>query len=445
MTTAAPAKSAAVELSEEAKGVEIFRAGTFTDSKGDEVTYSEADVQELADNTNKLLEGQHYEPPLKLGHDEKQKVASESGLPSLGWIAKVYREGSVLLADFKQIPDKLAAAVREGRYKYISPEIYHDEATKRNFGEFGVTGLSLRALALLGIEPPAIKGLKAFTLSEAPPEGADYDVVTLKVEGKMGRHFADTEDTKPLMVPANRHPFGALVKEKGKGDAPREISGVHKDGSYDTADHHDPYNSSKSSKAVPHENLTLLSAEEFHALKEQTMDPKSEEAVKLAEKTAADATATLLAERAERKKLEDKMRDDKIAAFAEKHKLYLTPAMRPSFEAVAKAGVEAPIKLSEGKEAQYLDAFLAFAEGLISAKKIQLGEVARSGGDGEAVGADVKLAEAPYKSYAEQNHVGISGAELALEARKYAEEKKVPYGKALVAVAALKKAEGEVA
>lgn len=165
------------------------------------------------------------------------------------------------------------------------------------------------------------------------------------------------------------------------------------------------------------------------------------DAVKLAEmeKTNAADKAALAAERAKNKELLTAQRDEKINAFAEKYKVYgLTAALKPSFEAVAKLEVSEPVKLAEGKELPFVDAVLAFAEGLINQKKVILGELTPADGtDTEPKESAVKLAELPFKVYAETNHMEIKGADLAVAAREYAEKNKVTTREAILAVAAL--------
>ena len=166
------------------------------------------------------------------------------------------------------------------------------------------------------------------------------------------------------------------------------------------------------------------------------MDP-----VKLAEieKNAAADKAALAEERAKNKTLLDNQRKEKIAAFAEKHKVYgLTAALKPAFESLAMMDISEPVKLSEGKELPFVDAVLAFAEGLINTKKIILGELAPADKGGEQPKADaVKLAEIPFEGYAKTNHMDIQGTELAVKAREYSEKNKMSYRTAYLAVAAL--------
>lgn len=415
------------------EGVEIFKAGTYqvngADGKLVTVSYSEQDVAQMAENANKLLAGKNYEAPAKLGHSEGQKVAHEAGLPAAGWVKRAYAKGGQLFADFKQVPALLAEAIKRGRYKYVSSEIYDPADTKRNFGSFGVEGFSLRAVAFLGADVPVVKGMKPLMLAAGADGARAVLLATAFAEAK-------DEERKPLMVPANRHPYGALVKMAGKEDLMR-IHEIHPDGTYDAHNLHDR---SKEEKAVHHDNLSLMSEMEHRALKAQTEAQTMEnEAVKLAEQKVKDVEAALAASEAKIKALNDSARDSKIAAFAEKHKTVLIPALRPAFDALAKVELGAAVKLAEGKESPYLDAFLAFAESLIGAKKVQIGETAPGTGAPAAIGDAAKLAEVPFKAYATERHVDIAGADRAVKAREYAEKNKVPYKTALIAVATMEK------
>ena len=521
MSTKAKDKPTATDTDQELTGVEIFKAGSYqvSNAAGEKqtVSYNNDDVAQLAENGNALLLQHHYEAPAKLGHADKQAVAHEAGLPAAGWVTRLYAEGNKLLADFKQVPAKLAEAIRRGRYKYVSSEIYDPKDTELHFGEFGIKGFTLRAVAFLGADIPVIKGLSPLMLSgadgaitilmEGPMfsenfggEGSgDFDhagrpgsiggsqsvgsrAYTVrqnekehpvgsmrKVNGKdvmvSAHHYNGThtqitdaktgrnsmvetsklkkfsedvgdEEKKPLMVNANRHPYNALVKHTDdETGEPHVIHAVHADNTYDT---HPLHGSGKEMKAVPHDNLTLLSEKEYKAAinKDNDMDT-----VKLAEieKAAAADKAALLAEKAKVKELLTAQRDEKINAFAEKHKVYgLTAALKPAFEAVAKMDIETPVKLAEGKEQSFLDAFFAFAEGLISTRKVILGEISPATNPNDEPNQDaVKLAEGPFKGYAETNHMEIKGADLAVKAREYAEANKVPYKAAYLAVAAL--------
>ena len=88
---------------------EIFAAGTWNGDK-----YTVADLEEIAANFERLQELHH--PPLKMGHDEEQKLLGQSdGDPALGWVSGLRVVGEKLLATFAERPDIVMKAIRAGR------------------------------------------------------------------------------------------------------------------------------------------------------------------------------------------------------------------------------------------------------------------------------------------------------------------------------------------
>lgn len=128
-------------------GVEIFSAGKWN---GDEYTVSDLYEMEKAFNENKL----GFRPYLKLGHDEKQKLLQADGLPAAGWIERIYVQGSKLIADFVDIPDKIYQLIQRKAYRKVSSEIFWniqvgEKKYKRMIG----------AVALLGSNVPGVLNL----------------------------------------------------------------------------------------------------------------------------------------------------------------------------------------------------------------------------------------------------------------------------------------------
>lgn len=138
------------------EAVPILKVGKWTDMYGTNVEFTIDDLDEIARNTNALLKTDLVEPPLKLGHSENQKLAQEDGYPAIGYVSKVYRLGDTLFADFVNIPEKVYNLIKNRAYSKVSAEVYtnfkHPE-TNENIGK------TLRAVALLGADLPAIKGL----------------------------------------------------------------------------------------------------------------------------------------------------------------------------------------------------------------------------------------------------------------------------------------------
>lgn len=130
------------------QGVEIFSAGTWNDD-----TYTVDDLDEMvrAYHDNSLT----LRPPLKLGHDDDQKILQQDGYPAAGWVGNLYRKGEKLLADFVDIPEKIYELIERGGYRKVSSELYW---------EAEVNGVLykrlLGAVALLGADIPAVSNLR---------------------------------------------------------------------------------------------------------------------------------------------------------------------------------------------------------------------------------------------------------------------------------------------
>ncbi len=132
----------------ECLNVPIFEIGQI-ESKD----YTEQDLDRMIKNFSKLQKS-HRPPLVVLGHGEDQDLLKKSGLPSAGWVAKVWRTGKKMFADFKDVPKQVVEAIKNGAYRFPSVEIYRNYAF--NGQEFGAV---LRRVALLGADIPRIKSL----------------------------------------------------------------------------------------------------------------------------------------------------------------------------------------------------------------------------------------------------------------------------------------------
>lgn len=136
--------------------LEIFGAGQHNAMTG-KVTITEADLDEIVAAFNELNGSNVVKPHLKLGHTDAQKwFGQKDGIPSLGWIEKVWRSGSKLLADIANVPTALIDMIRQGRYHNVSAEVYWDAGIEHNGKKFNRV---LSAVSLLGVEMPAVKDL----------------------------------------------------------------------------------------------------------------------------------------------------------------------------------------------------------------------------------------------------------------------------------------------
>lgn len=132
--------------------VEILAAGTWKGNKVVEIA-KEA-IPQFVDSFNELIANDklNYEPPVKLGHDENQKILQADGYPAAGWINSLKASGDKLVATFKAVPKKLAEIIKAGGYKKVSAEFY------QNYEIGGkVYPWVLKAVSLLGADVPAVK------------------------------------------------------------------------------------------------------------------------------------------------------------------------------------------------------------------------------------------------------------------------------------------------
>lgn len=134
--------------------IEIFRAGSHTDSAGNTREWTEKDLDAIA---SKYKPADH-EAPVVIGHPK-------DNAPAFGWIEGLERKGSVLYAKLKDLVPEFVEAVKKGLYKKRSISLYPD--------------MTLRHVGFLGAQPPAVKGLADVAFSEAEAvtiEFADYRV-----------------------------------------------------------------------------------------------------------------------------------------------------------------------------------------------------------------------------------------------------------------------------
>ena len=417
---------------EEITGREIFKTGTYYGRK-----YTEEDLDTIAKNTNELIAAGKHRAPSKLGHDDAQTFAKINGLPAVGWVSRVFRKGASLFADFVDVPKLVAEAIQKKLYNSVSSEIYLDEHAKR---EFGVKGPVLRAVAWLGADVPKVKGMTPLAALMGDSE-SEVAIVRLEEESK-------------LMVPANRHPYGALVKVNGGADV-HVVHAIHADGTYSTHGLRDP---NKYEQFVPHDKCQLLTEAEAAAAfkiseehgeagdagavkasgkndKEVKMTEQEIAALKAqaetAEKKAAEALKFGEEEKAKRTALELKAKESRIAEFCEAHKTVLIPALQPKFKTLALAQ-SAAVKFDD-KEVEPLEAFLTLTEDILKAKAVTLGEVPGGDKDGEPSTSEVAELEETFKTSGKGKD-DVRNADLAVKAEKYAEEHKCSYREALLAL-----------
>lgn len=135
----------------ESKTIHILRAGTHTDSKGQDVTFTEADLVAMAEAYAK----RKTLAPVVIGHPKHDD-------PAFGWVTALRAEGQNLFAKVDQLVHEFAERVRGGRYRHVSAALYGPtHKANPTPGSWG-----LRHLGFLGAMPPAVKELEPVELSE---------------------------------------------------------------------------------------------------------------------------------------------------------------------------------------------------------------------------------------------------------------------------------------
>lgn len=116
--------------------VEVFRAGTHTDSKGRSCTFSAGDLAQMASNHAAGA------APAVIGHPKDTD-------PAYAWVDGYKVDGDSLYAKFSQINPAFEAGVSSGAYRNRSVSVFKDSDK----------GWRVRHVGWLGAVPPAIDGL----------------------------------------------------------------------------------------------------------------------------------------------------------------------------------------------------------------------------------------------------------------------------------------------
>lgn len=181
---------------------EIFAAGTHNGE-----TYTERDLDDMVEAFASL----DFQPALKQGH-----VQDETGLPALGYVSNLRRVGKKLVADFTDMPEHVYEAIQSKRFARVSAEIFHNfRRAGKNFRRV------LKAVALLGVEIPAVAGLKPLHVFES---GEFETLETVEINFSEVDKMADDAVTKELEALKKRLDAAeqanlALAEEKEKADA----------------------------------------------------------------------------------------------------------------------------------------------------------------------------------------------------------------------------------
>lgn len=192
--------------------VDLLAVGTWKGEPSDLTIEDEADLDGIvvAFNEMRANPGLNYDPPVKLGHDEGQKLIQRDGMPAVGWIRGLKRVGRKLVASvIEDVPAKVAELIKAGAYKYVSSEIYEDYKVGEKTYPF-----VLRAVSLLGGDVPAVKSINDI-LNQYQVTAGENETVKIAVM------LAEQEDTLSTLLSK----IDAILAEdgtifKGKVGAP---------------------------------------------------------------------------------------------------------------------------------------------------------------------------------------------------------------------------------
>ena len=134
-----------------AAALEIFKAGTHVSEDGRTLSFTAADVQEIADSYDRDLS----EAPMVIGHP----VTDD---PAYGWANALRVSDGRLYAEPHQVEPQFAELVNAGRYKKISASIYLPDSP----GNPKPGKHYLKHIGFLGAAKPAVKGMRSASFAE---------------------------------------------------------------------------------------------------------------------------------------------------------------------------------------------------------------------------------------------------------------------------------------
>lgn len=162
--------------------IEIFRAGTHTDSSGKKITFTQAHLDEIVASYDPA----NHEAPVVVGHPKTDD-------PALGWISGLKRDGDSLYASERDVHPEFAQMREQGLYRKRSASFY----LRNSPGNPTPGKMHLRHVGNLGAMPPAVKAMADKAKTAAFNEDDGEGVIE----------------------------FNDMVVDFGDGDAPRWIAG----------------------------------------------------------------------------------------------------------------------------------------------------------------------------------------------------------------------------
>lgn len=381
------------------KWIQIFEAGTHTDSAGVKRTYTADDISRTA----QLYQERKVDAPLTLGHPKGNG-------PAYGWIADLKAEAGKLLMLSKDVTENLKDWTKKRMFKYVSPSFYPDGR--------------IRHLAFLGDTPPAVKNLPEVPVA-AFAEGEEFisfDEAPIEFEEDAGARYG-IQDIARI--------FGRLrewiISKHGIEDADQVVKGWEIESLKDVTVTLEPVTPSpipayaEGKSNTKETDMTLEEAQkminDLNAQIQQLngqVSEFSESKVKLEQLEAEKAV--LLKEK------EDRAKKD-IADFMESQKALPEKLKNPLSSLLYRLTVDGEmIEFAEGNETKKENA-AGLVKELIKAKAVPMGEFARKT---EADATQTTAADFAEHGEVDEDRLGIHNRALAVQ-----KEKNISYSEAV--------------
>ena len=175
--------------------VEICHKGIFNGN----IEITEKTIDDMIANFDSKV----AEPPIKITHDSKVNEAMKAVFQSMGFgfVSKLKKSGDALLADFKQVPLKVADCIKSGLLKQRSIEFY-----KKYLVNGKVLENVLTAVSYFGNALPAVNGMAeeiGITLTNTTNDG---ERIIINLEEK-----EITLENKPDVIQLSRDEYDKLI------------------------------------------------------------------------------------------------------------------------------------------------------------------------------------------------------------------------------------------
>ena len=155
---------------------EIFRSGERISADGSRWNITDADVQRAAEVYDPKL----HEAPIVIGHPAMNA-------PAYGWVPKLAADGGSLNAEFAQMDDGFAEAVRAGRYKKVSASFWPPGHPNNPVPD----SYYLRHVGFLGAHAPAVKGLRAIEFGAAEEGVIEFSEAAHGIAARLWRNMRE--------------------------------------------------------------------------------------------------------------------------------------------------------------------------------------------------------------------------------------------------------------